>query len=162
MAERTRAGSRPTPPAGWHVAVRESLDVFLARWAVQRVAALIGFDKNAAAELAIAVSELSTNILKYGVRGEISMARVEDARHGTGIEILAEDEGPPLADLEIALRDGWGDKGPIDPAQLKRGGIGAGLGAIRRLTDAFEYQPGTPRKSFRVTRYLRRPKPPGA
>jgi serine/threonine-protein kinase RsbT len=144
--------------------VREPLDVFLARWAVQRAAADLGFPRHAAGELAIAVSELCTNILKYGVRGEVTFRRVDDAVHGAGIEILAEDEGPPLVDLDAALRDGWGDRGPIDPAHLRRGGIGAGLGAIRRLTDAFEYRAPGPggRKSFRVTRYLRRPRPSGA
>jgi anti-sigma regulatory factor (Ser/Thr protein kinase) len=155
MTASTGAGDR-TSVRQWHVAVREPLDVFLARWAVQRVAAQIGFAKTASAELAIVVSELSTNILKYGVRGEISLARVEDPARGTAIEITAEDEGPPLADLELALRDGWGDRGPIDPSHLRRGGIGAGLGAIRRLTDEFEYRPGGARKSFRVLRYLRR------
>lgn len=155
MAASAGAGDRTTV-GHWHVAVREPLDVFLARWAVQRVAAQIGFAKTAAGELAIVVSELSTNILKYGVRGEITLARVDDLTRGAAIEITAEDEGPPLADLELALRDGWGDRGPIDPSHLRRGGIGAGLGAIRRLTDEFEYRPGGPRKSFRVVRYLRR------
>lgn len=160
MAGSAKTGDRTTP-GDWFVAVREPLDVFMARWAVQRVATQIGFSRTAGQELAIVVSELCTNILKYGVKGELGLARVDDPTAGVGIEIVAEDEGPPLADLELALRDGWGDRGPIDPAHLRRGGIGAGLGAIRRLTDRFEYRPGGPRKSFRVTRYLRRPRPPG-
>jgi anti-sigma regulatory factor (Ser/Thr protein kinase) len=157
MAASTGAGDRPAG-AGWFVAIREPLDVFLARWAVQRVATQIGFSKHAGQELAIVVSELCTNILKYGVRGEIGLRRCDDGVAGAGIEITAEDEGPPLACFDTALRDGFGDRGPIDPAQLRRGGIGAGMGAIRRLTDVFEYRPGTPRKSFRVIRWLRRPR----
>jgi anti-sigma regulatory factor (Ser/Thr protein kinase) len=140
----------------WHIAVGEPLDVFVARWAVQRIASQIGFSRTAAHELAIVVSELCTNILKYGVRGEVAVRRLDDPAAGPGLEIVAEDEGPPLADFGMALRDGWGDRAPIDPAQLRRGGIGAGLGAIQRLTDSFEYCPGGVRKAFRVTRYLRR------
>lgn len=158
MTDSAGAGDRTTGATGWYVAVREPLDVFLARWAVQRVATQIGFTRHVSQELAIVVSELATNILKYGVRGEIGLARIEDGIFGPGVEIIAEDDGPPLADLASALRDGWGDRGPIDPAHLRRGGIGAGLGAIRRLTDVFEYRPGAPRKAFRVIRWLRRPR----
>jgi anti-sigma regulatory factor (Ser/Thr protein kinase) len=142
------------------VVVREALDVFLARWAVLRLAKEIGFSTIAGHELAIVVSELSTNILKYGVRGEVELRRVEDAAAGTGIAIVAFDEGPPLACLESAMRDGWHDRGPLDPALLRRGGIGAGLGAVERLTDRFEYLPDGARKAFRVTRFLRRPRRP--
>lgn len=160
MAGSTWPGDRLST-TDWHVVVREPLDVFLARWAVQRIAAQIGFVTTAKHELAIVVSELCTNILKYGVRGEVGFRRIDDTAGGVGIEIVAEDEGPPLADLSLALRDGWGDRGPIDPAHLRRGGIGAGLGAIQRLTDVFEYRPDGARKSFRVVRYLRRPRRPG-
>lgn len=147
-----------------HAAVRaeiaESLDVFAARWSAQRLAAGIGFSPPACAEIAIVVSELATNILKYGVRGAIVMARTDDGALGPGLELVAEDEGPLLTDLATAIRDGYGDAGPIDPCrQLGRGGIGAGLGAIIRLTDRFEYLPRGAKKSFRAVRYLRRPRP---
>ena len=57
----------------------------------------------------------------------------------------------------MAIQDGCGDDGPIDPArQLGRGGIGSGLGAIIRLTDIFEYRASP--KSFRAVRYVRRPR----
>jgi anti-sigma regulatory factor (Ser/Thr protein kinase) len=145
--------------AEWQGPVREAIDVFAARWAVQRLAAQAGFPVVAATELAIVVSELATNILKYGDRdGTITMRIVENTSLGAGLEIIAEDAGPPLANLECALRDGWDDRGPLDPSQLRRGGIGAGLGAVRRLTDVFEYHPAAARKSFRVIRFLRRPR----
>jgi anti-sigma regulatory factor (Ser/Thr protein kinase) len=151
---------RPSPAQGDHrILIRESLDVFAARWTAQQVAGRIGFLTFARQEIAIVVSELGTNILKYGIRGAITIRSVEDQRLGAGIELVAEDEGPPIADLETAIKDGFDGAGPIDPLRvLRRGGIGAGLGAVVRMTDRFEYVPGTPRKSFRVTRYLRRPK----
>jgi len=152
----------PAGPTSERVAINESFDVFVARWAAWRLADGIGFPVVSSREIVIVVSELATNILKYGVRGEIAMDRVEDAPEGVGLRLVAADDGPPLADLELALRDGYGDRGPIDPAaQLRRGGIGAGLGAVQRLSDVFEYRPrgpGQARKSFHVIRYLRRPR----
>lgn len=142
----------------WRGPVRESLDVFAARWAVVRLGAAIGFPTIACQELAIAVSELATNILKYGIRGEIHLCRVDDPDAGPGLAIVAEDEGPPLADLEVAIRDGWDDRQRIDPSHLGRRGLGAGLGAVSRLTDRLEYHPGAPIKAFRAVRYLRRPR----
>jgi anti-sigma regulatory factor (Ser/Thr protein kinase) len=153
--------STTSPSTGeYRISIVEALDVFVVRWTAQRLAAVIGFSSQVRQELAIVVSELATNILKYGVRGQIAMAAVDDPGLGRGIELIAEDEGPPLADLGIAVRDGHCDRGPIDPAkQIGRGGIGAGLGAVIRLTDSFDYRPGPHRKSFRVVRYLARPRP---
>lgn len=139
------------------VTIRQPIDVFVARWTVQRVAAAAGFGGVAQQELAIVVSELATNILKYGVRGEITVRPVDWPR--PGVEVVAEDEGPPLADLALAIQDGFGDRGPLDPGkQIGRGGIGAGLGAVIRLTDTFEYL-DSPRKAFRAIRYVARPRP---
>lgn len=137
--------------------VRESIDVFTARWAAKQLASAIGFTRLACDEIAIVVSELGTNILKYGVRGQIDLRRVDDVRHGAGIEIVAEDEGPLLTNLDLAIRDGFADHGPIDPLhQMRRGGIGAGLGAVIRFSDVFEYIPRLPKKAFRAIRYVRR------
>jgi anti-sigma regulatory factor (Ser/Thr protein kinase) len=134
--------------------IRESLDVFTARRRARVLAASIGFAPAPSLEIAIVVSELGTNILKYGVRGEIRVRKTEPPSP-PGIEVVAEDEGPPLADIELAVRDGYGDRGPIDPERwLGRGGIGAGLGAVIRLSDSFEYHPGPGRKFFRAIRYL--------
>jgi anti-sigma regulatory factor (Ser/Thr protein kinase) len=144
------------------VTITESLDVFLARWTAQRLASAIGFAPAARQEVAIAVSELATNILKYGVRGAITVRLVDGGELGPGLELVAEDDGPPLADFATAILDGQSDRGAIDPMTLLgRGGIGAGLGAIIRFTDVFEYRPGGttgPRKAFRAVRYLRRPR----
>jgi anti-sigma regulatory factor (Ser/Thr protein kinase) len=134
--------------------IRESLDVFAARRMAKKLAAAIGFKATVCTEIAIVVSELATNIVKYGIRGEIVLGKTE-APLAPGIEVIALDEGPPLADLSLAIRDGFGDRGPIDPDRwIGRGGIGAGLGAVIRLSDAFEYHPGPGRKFFRALRYL--------
>ena len=137
--------------------VRESLDVVAPRQAVVTASSQIGFSRNASHELAIVVSELASNIVKYGVRGSIEFSPVDHPDHGPGIVICAHDAGPPFHDLKLALQDGFSDRGPIDPGTLlKRGGIGAGLGAVVRLTDEFAVESTTLGKTVRATRFLKR------
>jgi anti-sigma regulatory factor (Ser/Thr protein kinase) len=140
----------------WPIA--RELDVFDARRALRELALEAGFDRRAAAEWTIVVSELSTNILKYGICGELRVERLDDPLRGRGLRVTAYDVGPPFRDLAAALEDGSDDVGPIDPAQLaKRGGIGAGLGAVVRLTDEFSLESEPVGKRIVVTRYCKRP-----
>jgi anti-sigma regulatory factor (Ser/Thr protein kinase) len=136
----------------------EEVDVFHARRAGVAVAGLAGFAPREQQELVIVVSELATNILKYGVRGEIRVELVDDEWLGPGVEITARDEGPPIIDLASALRDGCSALGPIDPAAMsRRKGIGAGLGAVLRFSHSFEYRPERCGKRIRVARFVRPP-----
>jgi anti-sigma regulatory factor (Ser/Thr protein kinase) len=73
--------------------------------------------------------------------------------------VIARDVGPPFHDLELALRDGYNDRGPIDPATLlRRGGLGTGLGAVQRLTDSLDVIYVSGGKAIEVVRYLKRPR----
>jgi anti-sigma regulatory factor (Ser/Thr protein kinase) len=98
-----------------------------ARRRASAVAQSIGFDETAAGRVALVVTELATNIVKYGVPGEILIGLYEDGT-GSGVEILSLDRGPGLSDLGSALRDG----------HSTGGSAGEGLGAVRRLSDAFD------------------------
>jgi anti-sigma regulatory factor (Ser/Thr protein kinase) len=119
-------------------------------------AASIGFSKRECQELAIVASELTSNILKYGIRGSIQMEPISDTR-GNGLIVTASDCGPPFHDLASAVLDGHDDRGPIDPLQmLKRKGIGGGLGAVLRLTHSFHVEALDVGKKVLVVRYLRR------
>jgi anti-sigma regulatory factor (Ser/Thr protein kinase) len=134
--------------------VRERLDIFQVQRGTKQFAAELGFGRRACEELAIVASELSSNVLKYGKRGSLELSAIEDAR-GRGIVIVARDCGPPFRNLETALKDGHDENGPIDPAHiLKRGGIGAGLGAVIRLTHSFRVEPEPGGKRIVVVRYL--------
>jgi len=139
--------------------IREALDMYAPRQGVKSIGANLGFSRNDCHELAIVVSELASNILKYGVRGTISIEDADDAKRGSGVLLIARDLGPPFYDLQLALLDGYDDRGPIDPCTLlKRGGLGTGLGAIVRLSDSFAVEPLPVGKSIRVIRYRLRPK----
>lgn len=140
--------------------IDHEVSVFAPRRCVRELATSIGFDRRAATELAIAVSELGSNIVKYGVRGGVTVEATSDPARGVGVRIVAEDEGPPFRDFATALRDGCDDRGPLDPMTfLKRHGIGAGLGAVKRFSDTITLEPaaeGQSGKQIVVVRYLKR------
>lgn len=139
--------------------VRDSLDVYGPRQAALELAQKLGFPRHERQELAIAVSELASNIVKYGVRGSIELDSIDDPRHGIGVVIVARDHGPPFRNLAMALQDGCDDNGPIDPGiLLKRGGLGIGLGAVVRFTDSFDLDQTRREKEIRVVRYRVRPR----
>ena len=70
---------------------------------------------------------------------------------------VAEDEGPPFHDFALAMRDGYDDRGPIDPcASFRRRGLGAGLGAVARFSDEMGLEPLERGKRVWVIRYVDR------
>lgn len=129
------------------------------RQGTRAFARALGFSDRAVEELVIVVSELASNIRKYGIKGTLELAHVEDVKHGLGILMVAQDETPPF-DLSIALLDGHDATGKLDPATvLRRRGIGAGLGAVARFSDQLTVEPCPGGKRLRVIRYVSRPKP---
>jgi anti-sigma regulatory factor (Ser/Thr protein kinase) len=108
-------------------AINHTSDIAAARRAGQRMADDIGLDETRAGRLALLISEAATNILKHAVEGRLflSLASVGAAR---GIDVVALDNGPGIANLANALQDGVSSVGTA----------GTGLGAMRRLADEFD------------------------
>lgn len=130
---------RAGPLSGRAFPIRGRSDVVVASSQAGKWGREIGLDDRRAMELAIVVSELASNIVKHGIRGEIVLT----SHPGTPGEITVEahDVGPPIRDLQLAMIDGNDDQGPIDPALiLRRGGLGTGLGAVARFADRIEYR----------------------
>jgi serine/threonine-protein kinase RsbT len=98
-----------------------------------------GFSETPSRMIATAVSELARNILKYAHSGEIQLRHVE-GRGRRGVEIEAVDEGPGIADTDLAMRDHFSSGGTL----------GLGLPGVRRLMDEFSLE-STPGKGTRVT-----------
>ncbi|MFE4550789.1 ATP-binding SpoIIE family protein phosphatase [Streptomyces sp. NPDC056785] len=94
----------------------------------------IGLGDQRTAELALAVAELATNMTKHAVDASVVL-RVLRNQTVAGVEVLALDGGPGMADVPAALRDGMSTAGTL----------GIGLGAVGRLADSFDIhsQPGT-------------------
>lgn len=96
----------------------------------------LGFKPRAAHEIEIITSELATNVLYHGHGGTLEV-RAVDTPH-SGIEIIAEDNGPGFDDIGTALKDGFsrGRHLVTEVPPTRRDSLGAGLGAVERLADA--------------------------
>ena len=132
-----------------HQAAQERFDVGVAVDALwcslesRRYATELGFDRRASDEIGLAVRELATNAVVHGGGGSLTLRALTSARAdgcAAGIEIVAEDRGPGIADPAQAMRDGVsrgrcvaGEQ--FDPA---RESLGVGLGAVARLMDELE------------------------
>ena len=109
-------------------------DAALARAVASHLARYLGMTLRANNELTLAVSEMATNIWRHGVRGKIDLSATDE-----DIEVVAEDEGPGLADLGMALKDGYSQGGWLAPDRPRSGGLGCGLGTIQRMMDHVEF-----------------------
>lgn len=130
---------------------------YAVRHGMRAFATSMGFSSVAVSELLIVVSELASNILKYGVRGSIEWSIFDDPKRGRGILVLARDQTPPF-DLARCVLDGHDANGKIDLLATRgRKGIGAGLGAISRFSDELSLEP-IPEggKYVRVVRFVRK------
>jgi anti-sigma regulatory factor (Ser/Thr protein kinase) len=113
------------PPA--LIAVVHSGDVNEARQRAQAMALAIGFDETASAEVALAVSELGTNLLRHSKGGTLTLTPLVDGRR-VGMQVISQDRGPGIVDVEQALTDGFSTAG----------GLGYGLGTVNRLMDELD------------------------
>jgi serine/threonine-protein kinase RsbT len=106
--------------------VRISEDVVRVRQAVRAVAVKLAFSLIDQTKLVTAASELARNTIDYGKGGE---CRIETVHQGdrVGIRLTFVDEGPGIADVEQALRDGY----------TTGNGLGMGLSGSRRLVEDF-------------------------
>lgn len=121
--------------------IRGRADVVTVSSQARRLARELGLGGRRSEELAIVVSELASNIVKHGIRGEIILILDPEAPPRGELTIEAHDVGPPIRDFQLAATDHYDDQGPIDPALLlRRGGLGTGLGAVARFADRVEYR----------------------
>jgi serine/threonine-protein kinase RsbT len=98
-----------------------------ARQAGRRLAEEAGFSSTDLTLIATAISEIARNIVTYAGRGVITL-RLVDVRDRSAIEIVAEDDGPGIPDIDRAIQDGYSTGR----------GLGLGLPGARRLMDEFE------------------------
>ena len=109
------------------VAINSDQDIVSARQKGRVVANELGFSSGDATLIATAISELARNIVSYARKGQITIKQVNGLNR-RGIAVIADDEGPGIADIRQALRDGFSTSGSL----------GLGLPGVRRLMDEFE------------------------
>jgi serine/threonine-protein kinase RsbT len=109
------------------IPVASDADVVTARFEGRSMAEQVGFTATDLTLIATAISEVARNITTYAGSGEIHLQVVCRGQQ-RGITVVALDKGPGIADLELAMTDGY----------TTANGMGLGLPGTRRLMDEFE------------------------
>ena len=112
-------------PSELCIPIASEADIILARQQGRNLAARLGASTSEMTLIATAISEVARNIVSYAKQGEIILSMVAGSQ--VGIKIVARDQGPGIADLDQAMRDGYSTGG----------GLGLGLPGARRLMDEF-------------------------
>ena len=113
-------------PAQRVYVIDEDSKVGEARRAAQALANF-EFDSQTAGRVALATTELANNLLRHAGGGELMM-QILGGDETCTLELLALDRGPGMRDVARCLSDGYSTGGTP----------GTGLGAVRRLSDAFD------------------------
>jgi serine/threonine-protein kinase RsbT len=109
------------------IALKAGEDVVRLRQLVRERAVASGFSLVDQTKIVTAASELGRNTIQYGGGGHARVAVVQDgSRRGLRLEFI--DRGPGIADVALALTDGY----------TTGGGLGLGLSGAKRLSDEFQ------------------------
>jgi Anti-sigma regulatory factor (Ser/Thr protein kinase) len=118
VASLTASGAMP---------LREERDIVLSRQVVRKLTQELQFSLVDQTKMVTAASELSRNTVVYGQGGEMRWEVVEQGSK-KGLRLCFEDKGPGIADLDLALTDGW----------TSGSGMGMGLSGSKRLVNEFD------------------------
>ena len=109
------------------VPIEETSGVGEARRVAMKLAEALQFSEPDIGRVALVVTEAASNIVQHAGRGEI-LLRPFAVEAPASLEVLALDQGPGMANVAAALRDGFSTGGSS----------GQGLGAIARLSTCYE------------------------
>ena len=119
--------------------IRSDHDVVMIRQRVRALTVELGFSLVDQTKMVTAASELARNTLQYGRGGDLHIEVVGEGMR-RGLRLAFVDQGPGIADVELALTDGY----------TTGSGLGLGLSGSRRLVNDFELV-STPGQGTRVT-----------
>lgn len=108
--------------------IRSSDDVVRVRQRVRLFAVEAGMTLVDQTKIVTAASELARNTLDYGGGGTVEIEAL--AAPQRGVRLTFADQGPGIADIEAALRDGY----------TTGNGLGLGLGGAKRLSSEFHVE----------------------
>lgn len=109
------------------VAIRQEVDVVLARQRTRRLTAALGFDKQDQTRITTAVSEIARNAYEHGGGGRVGFFLIGKVAPQL-LEITVTDSGPGIDNVEAVLNG----------SQRSLTGLGLGLIGARRLMDQFQ------------------------
>ena len=127
------------PPVDETLPLRSSNEIVVARQVVRRWAVDLGFTLVEQTKVVTAASELARNTIAHGGGGTMRVQALRDGGR-IGLRLTFEDKGPGIADVELALKDGY----------TTGGGLGLGLSGARRLSNDFTLE-SRPGEGTRVT-----------
>lgn len=108
------------------VPVKAEDDVVRVRQTVRTWSVQLGFSLVDQTKMVTAASEIARNTVIYGKGGMLRMEKLQDGAR-RGLRLIFEDQGPGIADLDLAMRDGF----------TSGSGLGMGLGGAKRLVNEF-------------------------
>ena len=111
------------------LAIKSSEDIVRMRQLVREHAIGQGFSLVDQTKIVTAASELARNILNYAGSGELAIEPVANGSR-KGVKLVFSDKGPGIADIELAMKDGY----------TTGGGMGLGLGGSKRLASEFQIE----------------------
>jgi serine/threonine-protein kinase RsbT len=106
--------------------IRSSDDVVRVRQMTRTMALETGLSLVDQTKIITAASELARNTLDYG-GGGLVLAELVETGGRRGLKLTFEDNGPGIADIQAALKDGF----------TTGKGMGLGLGGAKRLSNDF-------------------------
>ncbi|MEM5527442.1 anti-sigma regulatory factor [Gammaproteobacteria bacterium AS21] len=109
--------------------VYDEVDVAYAALGAKKYAQAIGFNSPSQYMISTAVSELARNIYVYAKKGTVLLNYV-DEEFKLGMQVIADDCGPGIVDIEKALLDTYSTGGTM----------GVGLPGTKRLMDEFKIE----------------------
>jgi serine/threonine-protein kinase RsbT len=111
------------------IALRVETDIIVVRKSVREVATKLGFGITDVTRIITAASELARNVFLYAGSGVVR-CRVLNWSGKVGLELIVEDHGPGIADIDQAMQPGY----------TTGGGLGFGLPGAKRLMDEMEIE----------------------
>jgi len=114
-------------PSEVRVPIASLADIVAARQRGRELAAEMGFSSFNLTLIATAIAEVARNIVDFAERGEMTISVIKNGTR-QGLQIVATDQGPGIADISTAMRDGYSSAN----------GLGIGLPGARRIMDEFE------------------------
>ena len=114
------------------VALSTETDIVVVRRSVREAATRLGFGITDVTRIITAASELARNVFVYAGSGVVRW-RVLNRSDKVGLELIFEDHGPGIADIDQAMQPGY----------TTGGGLGYGLPGAKRLMDEMEIESET-------------------
>lgn len=114
---------------GGAIPILRDRDVVAARLAARALASRVGFTGTDLVLIASVVSEVARNIVSYAGLGEVVLSVVQN-RSRLGVQVIARDQGPGIADLTRVLEKGFSTSGSL----------GLGLPGSKRFMDEFRVE----------------------